>query len=106
MGTIGDSRGVLLILVIVLIVAIAVFRRPLTRAVLVTTEIIVLLLVVLLTLGGAVAGFNYGGIFGGSNVELVCAILGGLGGFVIAALLAFFVLTLAQIERNTRRTVQ
>ena len=94
---------VLSILFAIIIAILIAFRRPLTRAVLVTTEVIVLMLVVLLTIAGAMAGHAYSNILGpSSETSVVLSIVGGIGGFVLAALLAFFVLTLAQIERNTR----
>jgi outer membrane lipoprotein SlyB len=63
------------------------------------------LLVVLLTVVGAVAGYECGSFLQstvGSGGAVMLSVVGGISGFVFAALLAFFVLTLAQIERNTR----
>jgi hypothetical protein len=93
--------------VIVVIFALALLRRPIIRAVLFTSEIIVLLLIILLTVVGAATGLAYSESipFGltGSNPEIVMPIFGAVIGFIVSAVFASFILTLTQIERNTKQ---
>jgi hypothetical protein len=92
---------------VTVIFVVALLRRPLIRAVLFTSEIIVLLLIILITISGGVAGRFYGFVLPIDldrmpNPEIVLPILGAVAGFILSAVLASFILTLTQIERNTK----
>lgn len=96
---------VLLVLAIASIVIVAVMRQPIARAVLFLTEVIVIVLVIVLTVIGAMMGYAAGYAlvpFAFQMHPVGYAVIGGIVGFAISAILASFVLTLAQIERNTR----
>ena len=94
---------------VTVIFVVAVLRRPIIRAVLFTSEIIVLLLIILLTISGAFAGLVYSrfvlpfGLGSLPNPEIVLPIFGALVGFIVSAVFASFILTLTQIERNTKQ---
>src|SRR6476646_4882327 len=94
---------------IVVIFALALLRRPIIRAVLFTSEIIVLLLIILLTVLGAATGLAYSqsflplGLGDVSHPEIVLLIFGAVVGFIVSAVFASFILTLTQIERNTKQ---
>jgi hypothetical protein len=101
MGVIGA-----VVLPVLLIVLLAYFRRSIVKAVVFVTEILVLLLIFIFTVAGAGAGYLFlSDVYAmiHPHAQVAAGFLGGLIGFVISSLLAFFVLTLAQIERNTRR---
>jgi uncharacterized protein YacL len=87
----------------IFIVLVFLVRKPVTRAVLFITEIIVLLLIVLLTTFGAVVGYFYTSQTASELNFALWVAVGGIAGFIVSALLAYFVLILAQIERNTRQ---
>jgi hypothetical protein len=92
---------------VTVIFVVVLLRRPLIRAVLFTSEIIVLLLIILMTISGGVAGLFYGFVLPVDldrmpNPEIVLPILGAVAGFILSAVLASFILTLTQIERNTK----
>ena len=92
---------------VTVVFVVALLRRPLIRAVLFTSEIIVLLLIILMTISGGVAGLVYGFVLpfdvgGLPNPEIVLPIFGALAGFILSAVFASFILTLTQIERNTK----
>ena len=92
---------------ITVIFVVALLRRPLIRAVLFTSEIIVLLLIILMTISGGVAGRVYSFVLPVDlsrvpSPEIVLPILGAVAGFILSAVLASFILTLTQIERNTK----
>jgi hypothetical protein len=67
------------------------FRQFIIR----TAEIFMVIVVVMTTLGFALAGLRFGGLFH--------FLLGGLFGFVLSSLLAAAFFLLAEIAENTRR---
>jgi phosphotransferase system glucose/maltose/N-acetylglucosamine-specific IIC component len=73
------------------------------RAIIAIAHMAALLLMIAITAGGGLVGYIGGRrFFGGGDTEAWTA-LGSIVGFLVAAFLVAFFITLTEIERNTRR---
>ena len=77
------------------------------RIVIALADILAIIFIVLFTIGGglsAAASSQMLGGGGGAGTMILGFVLGALGGFLVAAVLAAFLFSLSEIAANTRQT--